>query len=167
MAKENEGLADGSKVDNTNQVPLFFGMALFLSCLPVYLYVNVYNLTIEEFGIVYLPVTVLSSFLLTLSYRTVSNTTFAQLSRSHKAAAANHKKIGLSRGELSAVQEQITSREAMAWSLIFNNTVFILSFLFFAFYALGLLGAPYQYSVAMIISAATVWQLSSSLYKQA
>jgi isopropylmalate/homocitrate/citramalate synthase len=29
-----------------------------MSCLPVYLYSTVYNLTLEEFGIVYLPVTV-------------------------------------------------------------------------------------------------------------
>jgi hypothetical protein len=58
-----------------------------------------------------------------------------------------------------AVQEQITQRESMAWALLFNNSAFLLFFLFLAFYALGLFGAAYQYALCSLLSVVS-WLLS-------
>ena len=109
---------------------------------------------------------VLSSFLLTLSYKAVASATNAVTSRNRKGtnSAASAKKLQLSREEVAAVQEALTMRESMMWSFYFNNSIFLCSFLFFAFYAFQAVNISYQYALSMIASSGLVWQLSSSLY---
>ena len=111
---------------------------------------------------------VLSSFLLTLSYKAVTNATNAVTSRNRKSSNnyANAKKATLSREEFEAVQEALTMRQSMMWSFYFVNFIFFAAFLFFAFYAFQAVSTPYQYALSMIASSGLVWQISSSLYTQ-
>ena len=154
---------DRLKPKQTNdQVAAYFGVGLFLSALPVFLFVNVYDVTLKEFGVVYLSVTLLSSFLLTLAYRNVATTTVINLSQKAKESklkVASTK--GVSREELEALQTAVTKREAVAWSLFFINTAFLALFFFLAFYALKAVPFNYQYALSTAVSSGAVWQLST------
>ena len=144
-----------------DQVAAFFGVGFFLSALPVFLFVNVYDVTLKEFGVVYLSVTLLSSFLLTLAYRNVATTTVVNLSQKSKDSKNKVSAKGVSREESEALQAAVTKREAIAWSLFFINTAFLALFFFLAFYALKNVPFNYQYALSTAVSSGAVWQLST------
>src|SRR4051794_642304 len=50
------------------------------------------------------------------------------------ASAGDHKKLSMSKEDMERMQETMTSKEADAWSLFQNNTMFFLLFSFMAFY---------------------------------
>lgn len=153
-----------SKTMNKDYTLLFFTVALAVSVMPVQLFSSVYDLSLESFGIVYLPVTVLAAILLTKAYQSWTSTTYAALSNSRKMTGASaHKKLGISKQQFDYVQDQTTARESVVWSLFINNFLFVLCFLFIAEYALkgSKLSFSSIYSVAVVASSAAVWQLST------
>lgn len=166
MDFDQVGGAD-SKVSSNEKTAVYFVISLLITSLPVYLYYTVFDLSFESFGVVYLPVTILSSLLLTFAYRNWASNTYATLSNYRKQVSVSHKKLGLSKQELDAVTDQITVQESIVWSLYINNLLFFLTFLFTAFYALKAIASPYNYTLSMTISSAVVWQLSSTMTKEA
>jgi hypothetical protein len=110
------------------QAVSYMSLALFLSSLPVYLYLTVYDLSFEDFGLVYIPVTLISAFLLMLAYRNVCISTTASLSNSRRRSA---KSIGgKTAEEIDAIQSENTLAEATAWSFFLNNGIFFALFFF-------------------------------------
>lgn len=161
------GFDSTSKVGSNDKTVVYFLIALFVVSLPVYLFWSVFDLTFESFGVVYLPVTILSSLLLTFAYRNWACNTYSRLSTYRKQVPGNHKKLGLSKAALEAVTDQITVQESIVWSFYINNLLFFLTFLFVAFYALKAIASPYNYTLSMTISSAIVWQLSSTMNSSA
>merc|ERR1712080_106510 len=107
---------------------------------------------------------IMCALLLTFAYRNVSQGANAQLGAARKFATSNHKKLGLTKEEFDHIQEQVTAREAVAWSFIQNNLIFVLTFLFFAFYALKEVASQYNYTLSVILSSGIVYQISASMY---
>ena len=105
------------------------------------LYYSVFELG-ASFSLFYLLISVVCAGLLTLAYRNVENGTAASLSNARKFTSINHKKLNLSREHAETLQSTITTQESQAWSFFVNNTVFIASFLFFAFYVLKSIDTP-------------------------
>lgn len=139
-----------SKVTSNSYIVAYFFVALFVSSCPTYLFWSVFDLTMANFGMVFVPVVIMSSLLLTFAYRNWALNTFATLSNSRRSS-------GKKKNELEA----ITVSESVVWSFFINNLLFFLIFLFVAFYVLKQLAPSYSYTLSMTITSAIVWQLSS------
>mmetsp|Transcript_18574 Transcript_18574/g.26058 ORF Transcript_18574/g.26058 Transcript_18574/m.26058 type:complete len:161 (+) Transcript_18574:33-515(+) len=137
---------------------LFFGVALLVASLPGYLFNGVHDMSLADFGVVILPITVLGALALIAGYKHVSDGTFNRLTVIRNQTKINHKKLNMTAAEANAVQTQRTQQESVMWSLFLNNAMFVTCFSFFAFYALQAVAAPYRYTIAMAASAAFVWQ---------
>lgn len=85
-----------------------------------------YDLSLTDYGILYLAVTLAAAAMLTLAYKNVDQSTGVFLSSTRKTGAYN--KAGDS--------ASLMGQESLAWSLFLNNAIFVGLFLFLAFYAL-------------------------------
>jgi len=116
---------------SSGQTVFYFTIALFLSALPAYLYNTVYDMTLMENGILFVVITIANSVLLMFSYRNIADSANATLANQRRGQNVSHKSHGYTtKGELEAVKVAVTEREAVAWSLFVNNTLFLLTFLF-------------------------------------
>jgi len=144
----------------------FYGcIAFVLALIPTFLYVTVFDLGIMEYAVLYFPVTCGVAAALVISYNTLAAASVARLSGIRKNSAVDHKKLGLKKEELDEVKENVIFRESITWSIFFNNLVFILSFLFVAFYVLRAIPAVYNYVISMALASVLVWQMSTALAK--
>jgi len=166
--KDNDELADldsfvQEKTMSTGQAVFYFTIASVLSVLPAYLFCSVYDMPVSEYGLYYVVVTILSAVLLTLSYRNIAEYANAQLSNQRRGLNTSHKLHGYgTKEELEAVKVSATEREANAWSLFVNNSLFLAIFLFLAFYVLREIPFHYGYSLSVPSAAVLVWQFSSA-----
>jgi uncharacterized membrane protein (DUF485 family) len=124
-------------------------VALVLSLLPAYLYATVLDFNVAENWMVYGIAVPVCTVMLTLAYRNVARYTYQKL---------NHERAGRKKGALLDVSNAVI--EAQNWSLFFNNIIYLLTFLFLAFYVLKQVPLTYNYLVSSGVAAALVWQLS-------
>jgi len=129
----------------------------------VILFSTVFDLGLKEFGVVYLPVTIASSVLLTIAYRNVSSFEVARLSTGRKAASTEsvHKELKLTTEQLNDLQQQTTYEESVAWAFFFNNLLWLIVFSFLSFYVLRQFQPSYNYTVSVVMAAVFVWQWTS------
>jgi len=141
----------------------YMSSAVFISILPAYLFKSVYELSVSEFGLIYLLVTLLSSVMLAMAYHNIADTTNAKLSNARKTVPLNPKKLNYQREELEKIQEMITERESITWSLLYNNSIYLMGFLFLAFYAFREIAPHYTYMVSVNTAAVIAWWLSTAM----
>ena len=97
-----------SKELNAEQASRYFALALFVAALPGYLFNAVHDMSLTDFGIVFLPVTVLSALALVFGYKVVSEGTYSRLTYVRNQTRVNHKALGMTREQAESVQKQST-----------------------------------------------------------
>mmetsp|Transcript_514 Transcript_514/g.847 ORF Transcript_514/g.847 Transcript_514/m.847 type:complete len:166 (+) Transcript_514:58-555(+) len=165
MSAENDDEFFESKAAAVKEVGgssgIYYGVALGLSILPVFLFYTVYK---QNIGVVYLIVTTISTVLLATAYQKVQSREKLRLWRYRQQDKANaHKKYGLSKNDYDAKRMEITSQEALTFSLFRNNLTYVLFFLFFAFYAFKDINREFCYAVSVGASSVLVWKFSDWL----
>mmetsp|Transcript_473 Transcript_473/g.899 ORF Transcript_473/g.899 Transcript_473/m.899 type:complete len:167 (-) Transcript_473:167-667(-) len=162
---ENMDFLDKSQKETgmpTDHTATYYGVALGLSVLPVFLFYTVYKL--EDIGVVYLIVTTISTFLLKIAYQKVMEKEYHRLWAFRKQDSANaHKKFGLSPAEYETKRKELTSYESLMFSLFRNNLTYVMFFLFFAFYAFKDINQEFAYAVSVGASSVLVWKFSGWL----
>jgi hypothetical protein len=148
-------ISEQPKTFNSAQLTYFAVIAFFLSALPAYLFWTVFDFAVSDYWLVYLGVTAVSTACLTLAYRNVARSTYASLSNARFSVRKSKRSA-----EQNEFREDLLVSQAQHWSLFFNNAIFVLCYLFLSFYVLRSVPIAYNYTVAIGVSAALVWQLS-------
>jgi len=147
---------------------LYVGIAALISFAPAYLYSTVYDLSVSDFGIGYLIAVVASTALLALSYHVVCTYNYAVLSSQRKQNSNSskvQKELGYSAAELEAISRDVTARESVLYSLVFNNVVYLLLFFFLAFYMLRDVSTAWNYLSSQVITGGVTYYVATSFSK--
>ena len=149
------------------KVPLFgYVLAGIASAIPAYLFSAIFDMPVEEFYYLYVPITLLCTYLLSLAYGNVALFQTARLTAIGKGSTVSHKELNITKAELEQKQKAVMAVEANNWSYFQNNVVFFGLFAFFAFYVLGSLSDVWKYSVSMVAAALLSQQFSQTFRPQ-
>jgi hypothetical protein len=138
----------------------YFLISLILSSAPAYLFFSVYDLSFPLIFFLSIPLT---SLALTVSYQAVESAEFVKLSSVRKSQIQRQKKF--TAAEAEKIQEETTAQESKAWAFLFTNSVYVISFLFWAFYALRGIDPLFSFVISSVLSAVTTWQLITAIAK--
>jgi hypothetical protein len=140
--------------------PLHLISAAVVSCVPVYLHAVILDLPLQSNLVTYVVITLLCTVLLAVSYRNVQKLQNARLASIRKSVKHNHKALGLTALEARNAQVANTATEAMWYSFLQNNLIFLGLYLFFTFYMLQSFPMLYNYTLSASISVVCTWQFS-------
>ncbi len=168
--KDNEFLDSfvASNQISGKEKALFFLNALFVSAVPVAMYVTVFDMDLFEHAIFFGIVTLFSAFILQFAYSGSAFTRKAKLiaEREHlvtnsvlKSQEGTKKKS--KKGEVKSEQERVTSIEASALSVVLTNLYFFASVFVGAFVLFSRASAPYNYVLSVSLSAGFLSVLAS------
>lgn len=168
--KKDDPLAEftATKAFGSTFIGLFIFAALVLSAAPAYLYHSVYDLSVSEFVTGYVFCVVVSTGLLTWAYQLIANSTHAALSNQRKANASNNKlqkDLKYSREELDQISETVTTNESLYHALVFNNIVYVVLWLFLAFYMLRDIYVPWNYAISQLLTAGATYWVAQTMSK--
>ena len=150
----------------------YLATAIATVAVPVYLYQTIFAFPVEEKFLVYAVVSLLSAFILTFAYHNVAystknrliaaretNITIAKVTAEAQAKGENKKDyVKKKKEEILAV----TTKESIAYSILFNNVYFLLSTVFLAFYVFGNYPSAYNYVLSVSLSAGLISFSSAS-----
>jgi len=159
---ERDEFADFQNVDRTatkDQQVLYFATALFTVVAPIYLYLNIFDLVLQEQLPVFGIVTAISAFVVNYAYQNVANSLKTKLLNERERHT--YSSSGKSKGKKRDGLARSTNRESMAFAILYNNVFFYLSTLFLAFVVFRSSPAAYNYVLSVGLSA-TLLSLSSS-----
>ena len=122
---------------------------------------QIYDVSIASYWIMYALLTPAAAFALLTSYNLTFNSTGARLLVQFKASPHTYKKVGCeSAKEFDAMVEDSLVGETSAWTFLFCNLCFSLTFAFLAFYVLRNVELPYSYCVSTAAAGALTYYLA-------
>ncbi|EGC29051.1 hypothetical protein DICPUDRAFT_11664, partial [Dictyostelium purpureum] len=166
MAEVDEFSAYRSEnVVSTEQRILYFIMGSLVSLVPVYLYHAIFYLSFEENMIVYGSVTLFSAIVLTFAYNNIYRMKKLKLSSAREHNVPKTGKVSGDKKKVAAAQKELqsvhTSNEAIAASVMYNNAVFLISFLVFSFIIFKNVGLVYNYITSVSLASGLTTFLST------
>jgi len=154
-----------------DQRVLYVLTAIITVSVPIYLYQTIFDMPLEDFFFVFGVVTLGSAFILTFAYHNVAYSLKGRLSAarenlfSHSKVASEAPK-GEKKKEFvkkrREQQEDFTTKESIAFSILYNNVFFLLSTVVLAFYVFSSASAPYNYVLSVSLSSALLSFVSAS-----
>jgi len=167
IQQETDQLLKAAK-PNTQYIPVFVMVAAIMSIAPAYLYSNVYDLPLVDYGVLYLLSVGASVGLLAYSYQIVNTSHNAILLNQRKGNSLNPKlpkELGYSAKELDNCTKKVSAHEAFLYSLLFNNTVYLIVFFFLAFYLFRDVYTPWNYLISQTATAGLTYWLAQTMSK--
>ena len=168
MIADDEFLSSSAPKVNLEGASGYFLLSLLpLLCTSI-VYYSVYNMSIEDYWILYALVIFGSSSMLTLGLVTLEQGSLARLNHSRGGGINANllKKLNISKESADKIQTETTTLEATSWAFFIVNFVFAITFLFIAFYVLTWVPEIYyNYTASNLIAAAAAWQLASAMSK--
>jgi len=145
---------------------IYYASGFAVACLPIYLYVTIFNMAIVEYGPVFIILSGVAGLLLSWSYHNVSESVRLRLMGKLQDSPAPPAKSKLDRKKLKEEQLEekinITNQEALSFALIYNNLFYLTSVIFLAFFFLKSLPSLYNYVLSIGVSGAIVMLSSTS-----
>eukprot|EP01132_Coremiostelium_polycephalum_P005625 gene5625-7000_t len=149
---------------SNDQRALYFINALIVSLVPVYLYHAIFFMTFETYIIVYASVTLFSAIVLTFAYNNIYRIKRLKLAATREHSLTKAKTASKTKQQLMAkkeVQSVVTSREAVAHSIMYNNAIFLVSVLAFSYLIFKNLPLVYNYITSVSMAAGLTAFLST------
>uniref|UniRef100_A0A6B2LM50 Uncharacterized protein n=1 Tax=Arcella intermedia TaxID=1963864 RepID=A0A6B2LM50_9EUKA len=134
--------------------------------IPVYMYVSIFGLPFFEFALVYLSMSALVSFTLTLAYKNVAEGFHSRIASRQQSITVAYK-VKDKRSvldELQAKQRAVVNEEATIFAILYNNVFYLFFSVLLAFY--GLRAFPMIFNYVLSVGFATGLVLYSSLTKE-
>jgi len=157
---------------STSQQTLLPVNAVLTTAVPIYLYWAVFGLSLEQHAIVVAIITVLSAFLLNMAYANHASGSVDRLTHQRqeavtrqavdaeaRAKAVKHDDIIRKRRAEIAAR---TATETAAYSVVYNNAIFLLATAFLSYYVFRNLPTQYGYILSVLLSAALTTVNSTS-----
>ena len=174
-AEEELLLKTGSKTNPRSTSILFYLNALFVSSIPVWLFWRIQQLQPDTYGVVFIVVAGISTFLMSLAYRNV------KYHLKHKIAQRRHAGVtaevmqmlaDVSSDKKKAVKKdkddrilfkktEVADLEATHFSIFYNNALFLFLTIIFSFYILKNFSGLVNYLGSSVTSACIVAFLST------
>jgi len=161
-----------------NEKVLYLANGIVVALAPVYLYATIFGLPLKENALVFLALTAVAAFLLSQAYETVSKSVYISFSRGRNLPEANLEanndlqseekeptKKDLKKKEalqLQTQQAEVSRHEAISFSLLYNNLLFLLFVVVLGFFALKNLPGLFNYILSVGVSGALVMLSSQS-----
>jgi len=155
---------------NKNQKAIYYLSAFFTVSVPFYLYVSIYDLNLATSLPVYGLVTLAAGFVLTYAYHNVNVATRKRLLIRRDRDVnisdyATNARQGEKKGQyLQRKRDEttaLTSRESLAYSLMYNNALFLTLSVLLGFYFFRNAPAVYNYILSTGLSAGLLSFLST------
>eukprot|EP01111_Echinosteliopsis_oligospora_P013266 TRINITY_DN471_c0_g1_i1.p1 TRINITY_DN471_c0_g1~~TRINITY_DN471_c0_g1_i1.p1 ORF type:complete len:176 (-),score=41.22 TRINITY_DN471_c0_g1_i1:84-611(-) len=141
---------------------LYITNGFVLSLVPVYLYYAVFGMSMKSYAIVYLVMTALSSFGLQFAYNNVACSVNNKMTRERQGGGIGRARVA-GKDVVAAqkvMQKKATVQESVAFSILYNNSIFLFSLILLAFYFFPSLPSVYNYALSVGLSAGIVALLS-------
>eukprot|EP01133_Synstelium_polycarpum_P001132 gene1132-1294_t len=147
---------------------VYFINALIVSMVPIYLFHSIFFMSLESYAIVYGAVTLFASIVLTFAYNNIYRVKRLKLSavRDHTLSMSKSKGgQGFDKKAVFAAKKErqsvVTSHEAIALSIMYNNAIFLVSVLVFSFVIFKNVALVYNYIVSVSLAAGVTTFLST------
>jgi len=146
---------------------------LVVAFAPAYLYITIFGLSFKDNALVFFGVTGLAAFLVSRAYETVSKSVYAAFSKSRSLADFSleqddpnpNSKKNLRKKEsqqLKTSQQEVSRHEAISFSILYNNLLFLLFVVVLGFFALKNLPGLFNYIFSVGVAGAVVMLSSQS-----
>ncbi|GAM18311.1 hypothetical protein SAMD00019534_014860 [Acytostelium subglobosum LB1] len=153
---------------STEQRVVYFINALIVAAVPIYLYHAIFFMSLDAFFVVYASVTLFAAIVLTFAYNNIYRIKRLKLSaaRDHTITMSKGGKSGNTdkKAVYSAKKERqsvVTSHEAIAQSIMYNNALFLASTLLFSFVIFKNVPLVYNYITSVSLAAGVTTFLST------
>merc|ERR1712004_966918 len=172
MSKEDELLlADFSRGVSTKSSALFYGNALIVSSIPVWLYWRVHNIDPASSAFIFVAVILASTWLIAFAYRNtkhllkhkVAVKREAAVSKEMNAKLADDKKISRKEKDERILwkKNEVAEYEATTFSIFYNNSLFLALVIIASFYLLNGTSAHVNYLLSIGLSSGLIALLST------
>merc|ERR1712232_207593 len=146
---------------------VYFPAALLLAAVPLYLYHSIFSVDLFSNIFLFVVVTVFSAAIISLAYHNVAywlkcrlNPQRASVITTASVKGATNKKEAM--GYRRKKQSQVTDRESMAFSILYNNALFLLLVIILGNFFFGSISGPYNYVLSVSFAAAALSFASSA-----
>mmetsp|Transcript_2908 Transcript_2908/g.7095 ORF Transcript_2908/g.7095 Transcript_2908/m.7095 type:complete len:185 (-) Transcript_2908:145-699(-) len=166
-ANENIDWDEFSESTSKNHVVICYIVAFLTAAVPVWVYHSVRELSVQSFGIFYVVVTLVGTYLLATAYQNVTSTLKSRIQkeREDKVTASTVQAAGKKKKDAVATAKgkakSAAARESVAFSIFFNNAFFFFLCIVFGFFILKSVQTPINY-VASIVLASGIVRLASN-----
>eukprot|EP01127_Copromyxa_protea_P005698 TRINITY_DN15564_c0_g1_i1.p1 TRINITY_DN15564_c0_g1~~TRINITY_DN15564_c0_g1_i1.p1 ORF type:complete len:180 (-),score=45.09 TRINITY_DN15564_c0_g1_i1:25-564(-) len=165
-------LARSNEVSPTDKM-LYIVNGVIVSLCPIYIYTSIFHLSFKELWYVFLLVAIVCGGLLSKAYETVAISTFNAISRTRGLLAADldvltdsssnkNQKQKQAKAALVAERRDLTHQEALSFSVLYNNAMFLALVVLFAFYLFKAVPGTFNFILSNGLAAAVVMLSSSS-----
>jgi len=166
-----ESFARSNVGPSSQERTFYFFVSLATVCVPIYLYITIFDLNLDDYLPIFLVVSIGSAYIMSLAYR---NTAFSLKNRlvNTRDSQVSVRSISQETGTKGDAARNLaqkkrgeiinnSSRESTAFAIFYNNSFFLLSTVVLAFYIFGSTPAPVNYVLSVSLSSALL-SLSSS-----
>merc|ERR1712002_591431 len=156
-------LQDFSRNVTTKSSALFYGNALIVSTVPLWLFWRMHQMDLYQSAILFLIMTILSTYLMSFAYKNVKFLLKHKISRKREEAVAKEvmKKVSddkrMSKKEKDErslwKKNEVADYEATTFSIFYNNAIYLVLIILTSFYALHSLSPSVNYALSIGLSA--------------
>jgi len=172
MTREEELLLEGfNKNVSTKSSALFYGNALIVSVIPVWLYWRVHSIDVSAYAIMFAVGTLVSTWLLAFAYKNTKHVLKHKVAIKREAAVtkeimkklADDKKISKKEKDERILwkKNEVAEYEATTFSIFYNNSLFLAIMIFSSFYALNGSSPTVNYSLSIGCASGLIALLST------
>jgi len=172
LTKEEELLLqDFSRNVSTKSSALFYGNALIVSTVPLWLFWRVHQMEPKDAWIIWIIVTAAASWLLAFSYKNVKFVLKHKIAQKREEAVTREimrrfgddKKMSKKEKDERILwkKNEVADYEATTFSIFYNNAMYLVCMLALSFFVLSSASGNVNYLVSVLGSAALVALLST------
>merc|ERR1712183_696913 len=167
FSKEDELLLqDFSRGVSTKSSALFYGNALIVSSIPVWLYWRVHNIDPASSAFIFVAVILASTWLIAFAYRNTKHLLKHKVAvkQEMNAKMADDKKLSRKEKDERILwkKNEVAEYESTTFAIFYNNALFLSVLIFVSFYIFPTkVGASINYVASMGVSAGLIALLST------
>lgn len=172
FTKEEELLLqDFSRNVSTKSSALFYGNALIVSAVPIWLFWRIHLIDVYSSLILFVVVTAIATYLLALAYRNTKFTLKHKIAVKREEAVTRDLSKKLSEDKKMSKKEkderilwkknEVADFEATTLSIFYNNALFLTVVIIASFYILPSFTPPVNYSISVGVTSGLLALLST------
>lgn len=172
-AKEEELLLqDFSRHVSKKSNVLFYGNALIVSAIPIWLFVRIHHMDLKQSAIIFAIMTIVSTILMAMAYKNMKFLLKHSISRLRDSAVAKEVMKLISENKSMSREEkderilwkknEVADYEATTFSIFYNNAMFIVMLIVISCFLLSSFAPAVNYALSVGITAGLIALFSTS-----
>ncbi|XP_014784243.1 translocon-associated protein subunit gamma [Octopus bimaculoides] len=165
-------LQDFSRDVSTKSSALFYGNAMIISTIPIWLFWRIHQMDVLESALLFIVGTLLSTYLMAYAYKNVKFVLKHKVAQKRESAVNNEmmKKLGedkkMSKKEKDErilwKKNEVADYEATTFSIFYNNALYLALLIVISFLIMKSLNSTFNYLFSVIASAGLLALSSTS-----